>query len=132
MYSSNYAHRNNSLFEAFVSFPPWAQSVEMLREGWCKCIIFSIWLHIPWHCSMKVFVTKYNFTGFVPDQNSYNGLTLKRDLLGNPRRLEEMTLCFRVNLEYFLLMGQYSPLLDLLDGGGWEGGVKVVENIFCF
>lgn len=77
---------------------------------------------------MKVFVTKYNFTGFVPDQNSYNGLTLKRDQIGNPRRLEEMTLCFRVNLEYFLLMGQHSPLLDLLDGGGWEGGVNVEED----
>ena len=77
---------------------------------------------------MKVFVTKYNFTGFVPDQNSYNGLTLRRDQIVKPRRLEQITLCFRVNLEYFLLMGQYSPLLDLLDGGGWEEGRKVEEN----
>ena len=74
---------------------------------------------------MKVFVTKYNFTGFVPDQNSYNGLTLRRDQIGNPRRLDQITLCFRVKLEYFLLMGQHSPLLDLLDGGGWEEGRKV-------
>ena len=100
----------------------------MFREVWSKIVIFSLWTYLPWHWTMKVFVTKYNFTGFVADQNSYNGLTLKKDPIGNPRRLEQMTLCFRVNLEYFLLMGQYSPILDLLDGGGWEGGVKVEEN----
>ena len=91
----------------------------MLKERRWR-ILLLVCLHIPWLCSMKVFVTKYNFTGFVPDQNSYNGLTLRSDQIENPRRLEQMTLCFRVNLEYFLLMGQYSPLLDLL--GGWGGG----------
>ena len=100
----------------------------MFRDVWSKIVIFSLWTYLPWHWTMKVFVTKYNFTGFVADQNSYNGLTLKKDPIGNLRRLEQMTLCFRVNLEYFLLMGQYSPILDLLDGGGWEGGVKVEEN----
>ena len=120
MYPSNYAECNNS--------NSLEQLMEMLKEGRWKTIFLLVCLHIPCHWSIKVFVTKYNFTGFVPDQNSYNGLTLRRDPIGNPRRLEQITLCFRVKLEYFLLMGQHSPLLDLLDGGGWEEGVKVEEN----
>ena len=95
-------------------------------QGWWQIIL--VWLHLPYRLLMTVFVTRYNFTSFVPDQNSYNGITLKRDLNEDPRRLESFTLCFRVNIEYFLLMGQHSPLLDLLDGGGWEGGVKVDEK----
>ena len=80
------------------------QLMEMLTEGWWKTIFLFVCIQIPWHCSMKVFVTKYNFTGFVPDQNSYNGLTLRRDQIGNPRRLDQITLCFRVKLEYLLLI----------------------------
>ena len=108
------------------------QLLEMLTEEWWKTVALLICLHIHCHCSMKVFVTKYNFTGFVPDQNSYNGLTLRRNQIGNPRRLEQITLCFRVKLEYFLLMGQHSPLLDLLDGrwrlgGRCQGGGEQAE-----
>ena len=36
-----------------------------------------------------------------------------------------MTICFRVRMDYFTIIGDYIPLLELLDGGGWVNGVEV-------
>ena len=36
-----------------------------------------------------------------------------------------MTICFRVRMDYFTVIGDYIPLLELLDGGGWLNGVEV-------
>ena len=63
--------------------------------------------------SMKVFVTNYNFTGFVSDELEFEGLTFKSDRLLPDKKFAEMTICFRINIDFFNVMGQYSSILEL-------------------
>ena len=68
-------------------------------------------------CPMVVFVTNYNFTGFVPDANTYHGLTVKRDQVAPPQEYREMTVCFRISVEVYQVMVQF-----VADGGVAEAG----------
>ena len=49
----------------------------------------------------------------------------KEDQFKEKIKFKELTFCFRINLEYFRLLGTYSYILDLMDGGGWENGKEV-------
>lgn len=46
-------------------------------------------------------------------------------MIPTPTKYQEMTICFRVRMDYFTIIGDYIPLLELLDGGGWVNGVEV-------
>ena len=78
----------------------------------------------------KVFVTKYNFTGFEAHETFYNGITFKKQQIDPPENFREMTFCFRINIEFFRLLGQYSFVLEMMDGGGFEGGRQVQKDMF--
>ena len=56
----------------------------------------------------------------------------KEDQFQEKVKFKELTLCFRINLEYFQNLGTYSDILDLLDGGGWENGEEVGWSIWKF
>ena len=53
------------------------------------------------------------------------GLTLRREMIQPPQRFKEMTICFRIKMDFFTIIGDYIPIIDLLDGGGWVNGVEV-------
>ena len=78
----------------------------------------------------KVFVTKYNFTGFEAHETFYNGITFKNQQIDPPENFREMTYCFRINIEFFRYLGQYSFVLEMMDGGGFEGGRQVQKDMF--
>ena len=63
--------------------------------------------------SMKVFATHYNFTEFVSDELEFEGLTFKSDRQLPDKKFAEMTICFRINIDFFNVMGQYSSILEL-------------------
>ena len=72
---------------------------------------------------MDVFHTFYNLeTDFIVGQR---GLTLKREMIQPQKKLKEMTICFRIKMDFFTIIGDYIPIIDLLDGGGWVNGVEV-------
>ena len=74
---------------------------------------------------MKTFVTKYKLDSFTPGMH---GLTYKTDQLKNSTKLKEITICFRVNIEYFVILGDYAMLLEMKDGRGWENGTKLKKD----
>ena len=67
--------------------------------------------------SMNIFVTNYNFSGFVPNELVMTGLTFKADQVVPSENYPEISVCFRINIDYFNAMGQYSSFLDFLEGG---------------
>ena len=51
---------------------------------------------------------------------------LKESQFSEGTQFEELTFCLRINLEYFRLLGTYSYILEMLDGGGWQNGEEVL------
>ena len=82
-------------------------------------------LHEMWLLGqvLDVFHTKYRLdTEFLSGQR---GLTFKQQMIKNSTKFMEMTICFRIKMDFFTIIGDYIPLFELLDGGGWENGVLV-------
>ena len=75
--------------------------------------------------TLETFRTHYNL--HEPFTLGQRGLTFKQEMIPNITKFEEFTICFRVNMDFFTIIGSYMPLLELLDGGGWEGGVEVKQ-----
>ena len=74
---------------------------------------------------LQTFRTHYNLeTPFIDGQR---GLTLKKEMIPNITKFQEITFCFRLNIDFFTIIGDYIPLLELLDGGGWDAGVEVEQ-----
>ena len=72
---------------------------------------------------LDAFHTFYNLeTDFIVGQR---GLTLKREMIQPQKKFKEMTICFRIKMDFFTIIGDYIPIIDVLDGGGWVNGVEV-------
>ena len=72
---------------------------------------------------LDAFHTFYNLeTNFIVGQR---GLTLKREMIQPQKKFKEMTICFRIKMDFFTVIGDYIPIIDVLDGGGWVNGVEV-------
>ena len=72
---------------------------------------------------LDTFHTMYDLsTNFVTGKR---GLTLKRQMIENSTKFQEMTVCFRIKMDFFTIIGDYIFLLKMLDGGGWINGVEV-------
>ena len=110
--------------------------------------MFSVILLFVTHCWQWVFingeryhfqktVTKFTLSGQILDtfHTFYNletdfiigqrGLTLKREMIQPEQKFKEMTICFRIKMDFFTIIGDYIPIIDVLDGGGWVNGVEV-------
>ena len=75
-----------------------------------------------------MFVTQYNFTEFVYDYYDFIGFAYKVDQINPPTSYQELSFCFRINLDVYLNINDYTTVLDFLDGGGWEGGKEVKKD----
>lgn len=72
---------------------------------------------------LDTFHTFYNLeTDFIFGQR---GLTLKREMIQPEQKFKEMTICFRIKMDFFTIIGDYISIIDVLDGGGWVNGVEV-------
>ena len=72
---------------------------------------------------MDTFHTSYKLdTEF---EQGLRGLTFKKQMIPTSTKFKEMTICFRIKMDFFTIIGDYIPLFELLDGGGWENGVLV-------
>ena len=74
---------------------------------------------------MTSFHTKYKIKDDFPE--GQRGLTFKEEMIPTPTKYKEMTICFRVKMDYFTIIGDYISLVELLDGGGWSNGVEVKQ-----
>ena len=74
---------------------------------------------------LQTFRTHYNLEN--PFIDGQRGLTLKKEMIPNITKFQEITFCFRLNIDFFTIIGDYIPLLELLDGGGWDAGVEVEQ-----
>ena len=54
---------------------------------------------------------------FDPSQFNIGGLTLRADMINGPAKLDQMTFCFRINIDFFALTGVYHYILQIMDGG---------------
>ena len=72
---------------------------------------------------LQTFRTKYNLEE--PFVDGQRGLTYKQEMIPTVTKYQEFTACFRLRMDFFTIIGDYIPLLELLDGGGWENGVEV-------
>ena len=69
-------------------------------------------------CSaLKAFHTKYKLTDDV-EYSLNRGLTFKRDMLPLNKKLEEISMCLRIQIDYFTMLGDYTVLLDIWNE--WE------------
>ena len=72
---------------------------------------------------LDVFHTKYNLDSkFLIGQR---GLTFKQQMIKNSTKFKEMTICFRIKMDFFPIIGDHIPIVQLEDGGGYENGVLV-------
>ena len=46
-------------------------------------------------------------------------------MIKNVTRFKEITICYRIQMDFFTIIGDYIPIMELLDGGGWVNGVEV-------
>ena len=59
---------------------------------------------------LNTFVTKYQLDTFSHGQH---GLTFKTEQKKNATKFKELTMCFRVNIDYFVSLGDYGTLLEI-------------------
>ena len=67
---------------------------------------------------LDTFHTLYNIVE--PFPSAQRGLTFKRQMIENVTKFQEMTICFRVKMDYFTIIGDYIFLVDMIDGGRTE------------
>lgn len=74
---------------------------------------------------MDTFHTSYKLdTEF---EQGLRGLTFKKQMIPASTKFKEMTICFRIKMDFFTILGDYISILDLRDGGGWVDGVEVEQ-----
>ena len=67
---------------------------------------------------LDTFHTLYNIEESFP--SAQRGLTFKRPMIENVTKFQEITICFRVKIDYFTIIGDYIFLVDMIDGGRTE------------
>ena len=67
---------------------------------------------------LDTFHTRYNIEESFP--SAQRGLTFKRPMIENATKFREMTVCFRIKMDFFTIIGDYMFLVDMIDGGRTE------------
>ena len=70
---------------------------------------------------LKTFGTKYDEN---ISSHGKHGLTFKKTQVKESTKFQEVSICFRVNIDRFAQLGKYISLLEMIDNGGLQYGSK--------
>ena len=78
---------------------------------------------------LDVFHTNYTLNDEF--KTKYRGLTYKRQMIDEQVNLEAVTICFRMQMDFFTSIGNYIEIIEMKDGyqtnNGKDKGDRVVE-----